>query len=124
MNGSSGGVGGLVYLAAWAENTLGMEVLSIGRSADNQREDCVLEITSRWLAYRLALRGGWVWLSIALMDKGDEPELLLNVGDGEVGFRTLRSLILAFERQGEIKSLERPIELGDENDGPRSWVIS
>lgn len=57
------------------------------------------------------------------MDKGDEPELILNVGDGEAGWTTLRRLILAFERS-ECRSLARPIELGDEDGGPHSWLIA
>lgn len=112
---SNSEVGGMVRAGAWCENTLGTEVLSIGRSADNSIEDCVMAICGRWLAYRIALRGGWIWLFASLMDSADKPELLLNVGDGETGWKTICQLIAALERN-QVKSLERPIEAGEGRD--------
>jgi hypothetical protein len=83
-------------------------------------EDCVMELTGKHLAYRIALRGGWIWLSAQLMDKGDQPEPLVNVGDGEAGWRTISKLIEGLERSG-CRSLQRPIEIGE--GGPNAWVI-
>ena len=73
---SSSGIGAMGRAGVWCENMLGTEVLLIGRSADNTTENCVMEICGRWLVYRIALRGGWIWLSAQLMDKGDSPEAL------------------------------------------------
>jgi hypothetical protein len=124
MSGHSG-VGGLVYLASWCDNVLQMEVLSIGRSVEqnNNAEDCVLTVVGKWLAYRISLRGGWIWFAVSLSDKGDAPDELLHVADGDEGFTILRHLLLAFERSG-CRSLERPIQLGDEDGGPHSWLIA
>jgi hypothetical protein len=46
----------------------------------------VLEMTGKFLAYRITLRGGWVWLYAAEMDAPEEFQLLINVGDGEAGW--------------------------------------
>jgi hypothetical protein len=113
----------MVRAGVWCENTLGMQVLSIGRSADDHinREDCVMEICGRWLARRIALRGGWIWLSACLMDSGNQPEPLVNFGDGEAGWTTICQLIAALERSG-IRSLQpRPLEIGP--IGPHGFVI-
>lgn len=88
----------MVRAGAWCENQLGTGLLSIGRSADNTTEDCVMELTGRWLAYRIPFRGGWIWLSACLMDAGDEPLALLVVGDGEAGWKTVCRLVLALEK--------------------------
>jgi hypothetical protein len=69
----------MVHVAAWADNEFEMEVLSIGRSVD-AKEDCVMELCGRWLAYRIALRGGWVWLSASLMDAICEPRFAVANG--------------------------------------------
>ena len=81
-----------------------------------------MKVCGKWLAFRIALRGGWVWLSACPMDSASEPELLLNVGDGEAGWKTVCRLVLALERSG-ISSLERPIELGG-GSAPDGWVIA
>jgi hypothetical protein len=113
----------MVFAGAWFQQTLAMEVITIGRAADNLTEDCLMEVGGRWLFFRIALRGGWVWLSVCLMDEGDEPQLLLNVGDGPEGWRTICRLVAALERN-QIKSLEpRPLEIG-ESGSPDSWVIA
>ena len=113
---SSSGIGAMVFAGAWLETKLGADVLSIGRSADNATEDCVLELCGKWFAYRIALRGGWIWLSACLMDKGDAVQHLLSVGDGPEGWRTICRLVAALERN-ELKSLTRPIEAGSGNSG-------
>ena len=53
------GIGAMVRVACWLTDRLDIEVLSIGRSAHGV-EDCVLEVVRTWLAYRIALRAGWV----------------------------------------------------------------
>jgi len=55
------------------------------------------------------------------MDQGDEPELILSVADVDREWRELFKIIRAFERD-QIKSLERPIQLGG-GSGPNGWAI-
>jgi hypothetical protein len=116
---SDSGIGAMVHVACWLTDRLDIEVLSIGRSAHGV-EDCVLEVVGTWLAYRIALRGGWVWLSASLADSGDEPEALANFADGKQEWRQVCSLIRALERH-KIRSLQRPIEAGS---GPSGWLLS
>ena len=110
----------MVRCAVWCEDQLEMEVLSLGRSV-NATEDCVLELAGKWLAYRIALRGTWIWLFLSLMDSGGEPELLLNVGDTAQGWRKTCAVVRLLERE-EVRSLARPIELNG-GTGFRGWVI-
>jgi hypothetical protein len=55
------------------------------------------------------------------MNAAGEPQLLLNPGDGLSGWRTLCVIVRLLERE-EVRSLERPIELGG-GTGPSSYVI-
>ena len=120
MNGT--GVAAMVSMGVWAESALQMEVLSIGRPATNMVEDCVMELVSKCLSYRVALRGTWIWLSVSAMDCADEPELLLRAADSKEGWDWVRRLVLALERD-EIKSLQpRPLELRG-GSGPNGFVI-
>ena len=93
--GGGSGVAAMVHAATWCDDQLGLDVLSIGRSADNLIEDCVLEMCGKWLAYRVALRGGWVFLKAQLCDAGGEPELLFNAGDGASGWKLVCRLVAA-----------------------------
>jgi hypothetical protein len=93
------GVGGMVRTGAWLDYTAGMEVLSIGRSAID-KEDCVMELSGRSLFFRIALRGGWIWISATGMDEADQPELLFNIGDGPEGWIVVRRFCQALERSG------------------------
>jgi hypothetical protein len=116
------GIGAMVYAGAWCSHTLGLEVMSIGRSVEDniKGEDYVLEMRGRFVAYRITLRGGWVSLYAAEMDAPEEFQLLINVGDGAEGWRTIARLIAALERY-QVRSLAKPIEIGE--SGPNSWVI-
>jgi hypothetical protein len=110
------GVAGMVYTAAWLEHTVGMEVVSIGRSAQNAttKEDCVLELDGSQLFIRIAIRSGWIWLYGCGQDEpSDQLQFLFNTGDGPQGWTTMRKFVQALERSG-IKSLRsRPIQLGE-----------
>jgi hypothetical protein len=93
-----------------------------GGAAFAPKDSCKLEMTGRWPAYDVTLEGGWIFLSIQLMDQGDPPESPLSVGDGSEGWRTSCKPIAALERN-QINSLSpRPIEIG-EPGSPDSWVI-
>ena len=117
----SSGVSAMVHAACWFTDRLDIEVLSIGRSA-HAVENCLLEIVGKWLAYRITLRGGWVWLYACSMNES-EPQLIFNVGDTPSGWTTVRKFAQALERSG-VKSLrERPVEIG-EPGSPDSWVIA
>jgi hypothetical protein len=115
------GVAGMVRSGLWIERNATIEVLSIGRPALS-RDDCVMELAGRQLLLHIALRGTWIWLSVASLDSGESPELLCNFGDGPRGWSNLRRLVLALERSG-LRSLQpRPVRIGD--TGPDAYVIS
>jgi hypothetical protein len=93
----------MVYAGAWCSHTLGLEVMSIGRSPEDNFNalDCVLEMSGRFLAYRITLRGGWALLYAVEMDSPGKFELLINVADGEAGWqKTICPLIKALEKSG------------------------
>jgi hypothetical protein len=56
------------------------------------------------------------------MDAGDDPQLLVTFADGPEGFRQICQIIRLFERE-EVRSLERPIELGG-GSGPNAYIIA
>ena len=95
-------------------------VVSIGRPAVGDEDDCEMQIYGAQLAYRITLRAGGVTLGAALMDSAEGAwDLLLRAADNPAGWQTVRGLIAALERHG-VKSLERPIEAGT---GEFGWVI-
>ena len=115
------GIGGMVRTGAWLDSVVGMEVLSIGRSAIT-RDDSAMELSGSQLLIRVALRGSWIWISACGLDEPERLEFLFNVGDGPPGWITVRRFIQALERSG-LKSLkERPIEIGTPGS-PDSFVI-
>ena len=106
------GLGGMIRTAAWCDDRLGMETLSIGRSA-LAKEDCALELCGSQLLIRVTIKSSWIWIYAGSLDEGDLPELIFNVGDGRDGWITVRRFIQALERSG-IKSLRsRPLQLGE-----------
>jgi hypothetical protein len=115
------GVGSMVDLASYLSHEFAVEVLSIGREGLDRKDSCTLEMCGRHLFYVVKLDGGFVFLSACPMDRGDAPEQLLSVGDGDVGWKTITKLIAALERN-KIKSLQpRPLEIGP--PGPLGFVI-
>ena len=115
------GVSALVRLALFADDHLGCEVLSIGRAGLAPKDSCTLLVTGKWLSYEVEIDGGFVFLRVAEMDKAEPPEQLLSISDTSEGWREVFLIIRAFERE-EVKSLEKPIELGG-GSGPHGWVI-
>jgi hypothetical protein len=75
----------------------------------------------KWLCYHVVIHNTFIFLKLSLMDQGDEPELILSVADVDREWRELFKIIRAFERD-QIKSLERPIQLGG-GSGPNGWAI-
>jgi hypothetical protein len=115
------GIAGQVRTAAWCEHVLGAEEASLGRPAC-AKEDCVLELCGRALFYWIALRDGWIWVSVCELDGAAErPEFLFNTGDGP-GWTNVRRLVQALERSGITSLKERPIHIGE--GGPDSFVIA
>jgi hypothetical protein len=117
----SAGIGGMVKCGCWLEDQVGVEVMSIGREALDRKDSCTLIAAGKSLCYSVMLDGGFIFLSVCLMDKGDRPQQLLSVGDCSKGWETIARLIGALERSG-CRSLQRPIEIGE--SGPDSWVIA
>ena len=62
------GVAGMVRTAAWCEDVLGAEVVSLGRGA-LAKEDCVLELCGRALYYWIAIRATWIWVAASSLDE-------------------------------------------------------
>jgi hypothetical protein len=107
----------MVKAAALLETNYGLETLNIGRESTAPKDACSLFVTGKWLAYEVTLDGGWVSLRVPLMDRADQPELMVTVGDGPEGWRMLHRLIRKLEESG-IKSLARRlVELGTGADG-------
>ena len=115
------GVAGMVRTAAWCEDVLGAEVVSLGRGA-LAKEDCVLELCGRALYYWIAIRATWIWVAASSLDeRSGIPDFLFNVGDGPQGWSDVRRFVQALERSGITSLKERPIHIGD--GGPNSFVI-
>ena len=111
-----------------SNSPLGARVYSVStsrasaRAGTARKDTCKLVLTGRHLLYDVTLDGGWIFLSLSLMDKGDPPDNLVTLGDGPEGWHTLAQLISAFERHN-VKSLARPIEFGN-SGGPGGWAIA
>jgi hypothetical protein len=58
---SMNGVSAMIRCALFLEDTLGMDVLNIGRSALDRKDSCTLEACGRHLSYVILLDGGWVF---------------------------------------------------------------
>ena len=107
------GVAGMLRSALWLDSVVGMEVLSIGRSAQGP-EDCAMELCGSQLLVRVTIQGGWLWVSACGLDAGP-PEPICNFPDGP------RRLVMALERSGITSLQPRPIRIGD--SGPNAYVI-
>ena len=94
---------------------------NFGRASFAPKYSCKLVMTGRHLLYDITLDGGWIFLSLSLMDKGDAPESLVHFADGRQGWQDLAQLISALERHN-VKSLERPILIGNP-DCPDGYAI-
>ena len=115
------GVAALVKLAVFLDDQCGMEILSIGREGLDREDSCTLVASGKWLEYQVKLDSTFVFLKLANLDSGKEPELILTVSDIDEQWRDLFRILRCFERD-EIKSLERPIELNG-GSGPSGFVI-
>ena len=91
-----------------------LHVFDIGKDPDNEACDSLLEIHGQYLAYRVSLiSGGLILLAVQLMDNGDPPEIILPADDTIAGWHTVQHVLVALE-QNEIRSLARPIRVGDD----------
>ena len=107
----------------WFDRVVGMEVLNIGRATGLERADCVMDLNGTQLSVRIALMGGWVWLSACGLDEGEQTQPICNFPDTSQGWRDVCKLVQTLERSG-VKSLrERPIHIG-ERGSPDCYVIA
>jgi hypothetical protein len=72
------GVGAQVELAAWCSRVFNLEVESFGRASFARKDTFKLEMTGRFLFYDVTLGGGWIFLSVAEMDKGGPLDSLVH----------------------------------------------
>lgn len=110
----------MIRAALWFDETLGMEILFIGRDG-LERIDCRLEVSGRHLSYAIVIDGGYIFVRAQPMDSIEPLELLFSIGDCRDGWRTVARFVAALERSGITSLKERPIELGE--PGPGSFVI-
>ena len=99
MSDSSSGVSAIVRAALWCEDQLGLEILDIGRGGLDPKDGCTLQASGQHLLYAISIDGGWISLRIALLDRGEEPELIVTAGDGRQGWLQICSLVRLFERR-------------------------
>ena len=102
-------------------HTFDLEVLSIGRGADEPEGSCTLEVAGGHLFYAVTVGGGSVSVSAQVLDRGG-LEYLVRLADNADGWRTVCQLIAGLERGG-VRSLQRPIRIGEPGN-PDSWVIA
>ena len=108
---NSDGIAGMAKAGAWLSNLLDLEVLGCGRAGDAPAHSCKLEMSGRFLAYDITLDGGWIFLSVAVMDRADPPESLLTIADNAENWRTVCQLITALERSAIRQLQPRPLEI-------------
>ncbi len=118
----SEGLAGFVKAAAWVSNLVDLEILSFGRAGDAPAHSCRLEMSGRHLAYIITLDGGWIFVSAAVMDRGDPPESLLTIADNAANWRTVCKVITGLERNNIRELQPKPLEVGPP-DARDSFVI-
>ena len=107
------GIGAMVYAGAWLSNMFDLEILGCGRAGDAPAHSCKLEMSDRFLAYDITLDGGWVFLSVSVMDRADPPESLLTIADNAENWRTICKVVTALERNN-IRALQpKPLDVSD-----------
>ena len=118
------GIGAMLRLALWCDQTLGLEILSVGRCSGLERYECALEMTGKYLAYSIVLDGGFIFVSSPQsMDLGEEPlEPLFSIGDTSEGWPIVCRFLAALERSGLTSLKEKPIQIG--SGGKDSWLIA
>jgi hypothetical protein len=115
------GVSALVKAALWLDDTLGMEILGIGRGGLDPKDSCTLEVGGRLLSYVIAIDGGFIFVSAQPMDSIEPLELLFSIGDTTDGWQTVCRFVRTLERSGITSLQRRPLEIGE--GGRDSWII-
>ena len=111
------GIGGMVRTAAWLDDRLGVEVLSIGRSPTGP-DDCAAELCRQPIAGpRHHPRRLDLGFRLLAWTKPISPSSLFNVGDGPQGWTDVRRFVQALERSGITSLKQRPVQIGE--PGPR-----
>jgi hypothetical protein len=113
---SQSGIPAMVECSFVLEKEQNLETLSNGKEGLAPKDSHTLVMIGRWILYDVTLDGGWVMLSVQLMDLGDPLQQITAFADGPLGWKRMHDLITRFE-ESECRSLQRPIDLGD-------WVIA
>ena len=116
------GVAAMVRCAVFCDDTLGMEILSIGRGGFDPQESCTLQVCGRQLVYSILIDGGFIFVSAQAMDLIEPPEMLFSIGDTTDGWQTTCRFVRTLERSGITSLQPRPLEIGE--GGRDSWIIA
>jgi hypothetical protein len=114
-------IGALLRLGAWLEDSLKMEIHSIGRNGLDPEDSITLEVFGKHLYFAIVVADDKLTLLAQELDSPNLPQVLVSLPDNIEGFRTLSRLLRSFERN-EVKSLQRPIEVGEAGSA-EAWVI-
>ncbi len=86
------------------------------------REDSwTLEFSGKHLGYQIQHDNTALFLRLREMDGGEEWDCVLSLLDTVKSWETIYDLVSKLE-QHEVKSLQRPIEIG--SGGPNSYLIA
>jgi hypothetical protein len=125
MSEGNSGIAAMVECAGKLGQQLAIETLSCGRDGLAPKNSCFLELCGANVFYSIKLDNDWLSLSIQLMDDpSDSLELLMTFGDNPGNWKEVYRLVCAIEKSGITTLQPRPLEIGDEDGGPHSWVIS
>lgn len=105
------------------QDNFDLEVDFLGRRGLDRENSFTLEMSGRHLAYHIQHDNGFVFVMLREMDSVGEWKCVLSVADTPKSWETIYKLIADLETH-EVKSLEKPIQIGNSFDGPDCTVIS
>ena len=98
-------------------------MMSVGRRALDRQNSFVVELSGRFLGYQIQTDNSGLFLRLREMDAADEWLPVLSLLDTSKSWRVVYSLVAKLEKH-EIKSLAKPVQIGEVFDGPDCIVIS
>ena len=104
------------------EDNYDLEVDFLGRRALDRENSWTLELSGKHLGYQIQYDNTALFLKLMEMDGGEEWDCVLDLLDTVKSWETIYDLVAKLE-QHEVKSLQRPIEIGP-GGGPHSFVIA